>query len=70
MKMYSPMLKSIRVVDRGDGKLRARLNYFRDLIINDFTAVKKTNRKKVKTNAKEEEKRLRHKLLVEDGYKS
>jgi hypothetical protein len=69
MKMYSPMLKSIRIVEKGSGKLRSRLNYIRDLIYTDFKALKKVDMRKFKKNAKEEEKRLRYKLLIEDGFK-
>lgn len=64
MKLHSPLLRNVKVVDYGSGQLRARLNYFRDLSTTKFPAVKKGKgwRRRASSVAHEEAKEKRKKL--------
>ncbi len=64
MKLFSPLLRNMKVVEYGGGNLRARLNYFRDLATTKFPAVKKGKgwRQRAAFQAREEAKKKRQKL--------
>mmetsp|Transcript_26571 Transcript_26571/g.4682 ORF Transcript_26571/g.4682 Transcript_26571/m.4682 type:complete len:82 (-) Transcript_26571:28-273(-) len=63
-KMYSPLLKSIKVIEYGNSK-RCKLYYLWDLPLNYNKAVKKgvSRREKITRVAKEEAKKLRYLAL-------
>jgi ribosomal protein L19 len=65
LKCYSPLMRYIKVVQYGQGNLRARLNYFRDLDLTSYTALSKTTSKRGRVTkiSKEEKKKMRLKLL-------
>ena len=69
MKLYSPMIKSIKILEKGSGKMWKRLNRYRDIPMKTYGALNKINMKQFAQEAIDEERRLRYKLLVEDGYK-
>jgi hypothetical protein len=58
-------MRYIKVVQYGQGNLRARLNYFRDLDLTSYTALSKTTSKRGRVTkiSKEEKKKMRLKLL-------
>jgi len=64
MKLFSPLLRSVKVMEYGAGNLRARLNYFRDLATTKFPALKKGKgwRQRAVFQAREEAKQKRQKL--------
>lgn len=66
LKLYSPMVKSVKILEKGSGNLRNRLNYFRDLNLPNHKAVVKGASKKYKPTliAKEEDKAKRYKILT------
>lgn len=68
IKVHSPLVKEIKILEHGNGKQRARLNYFRDLTLSKYKALKKTAKRKFRPTleAKEEEKRLRYLLLTQE----
>ncbi|CAG9335841.1 unnamed protein product [Blepharisma stoltei] len=64
--LYSPLVKDVRMVERGSGNYRARLNYFRDFELTKYTALIRGSEKNKKPThiAKQEEKEMRYKLLT------
>ena len=65
IKLYSPMVKEIKIVEYGTGNFRARLNYFRGMTISKYKALKKGTKLRYKPTeiAKKEEQEMRYKLL-------
>ena len=70
IKLYSPMVKEVKIVEAGTGNFRSRLNYFRGLTLSKYSALKKgTNQRFKPTNiSKQEEQEMRYKILKGEVY--
>jgi ribosomal protein L19 len=70
IKLYSPMVKEIKIIEFGTGNFRKRLNYFRELPITTYKALKKgiNHREKPTSIAKKEEQAMRYKILKGEIY--
>jgi ribosomal protein L19 len=65
IKLWSPMVKQVKIVEFGTGNFRARLNYFRGMTISKYQALKKGTKLRYKPTeiAKKEEREMRYKIL-------
>lgn len=65
IKLWSPMIKEIKVVEAGSGNFRNRLNYIREFPITTYKALKRGTKKKdsMSYQAKKEEHEMRQKVI-------
>ena len=65
IKVFSPMVKEVKVVEAGSGNYRSRLNYIRDFPITTYRALKRgiPRRESLSSLAKKEENEMRQKVI-------
>lgn len=65
IKVWSPMVKEIKVLEAGSGDYRSRLNYIREFPITKYKALKRGTKKKDTLSyiAKKEENEMRQKVI-------
>jgi ribosomal protein L19 len=65
IKVFSPMVKEIKVVEAGSGNYRSRLNYIRDFPITEYKALKRSGPRKqgLSAVAKKTENEMRQKVI-------
>jgi ribosomal protein L19 len=65
IKLHSPMVKEVKIVEKAKGHFRARLNFMRDLTITKYKALQKGVTKRLKTTviAKATEKAMRQRII-------
>lgn len=68
LKLYSPMVKEVKVVEKGSGNFRSRLNYFRGLTLTKYSALRKGTKSVNKPTeiSKKAEKEMRMRLIKGD----